>query len=200
MIVIRISILFQPHVERVGRTIQGLIYKFITANMTYRFVDKLQEFVNTYNRRKHRSIGLSPNDAELRENHVSVRLKQEKYYSKIKPTKNIKFKVGDLVRIARLRPKFGRSYDRHAQEEIFRVTNINSKFPRVLYEVSTIDTNEKIIGSFYQEEMTLVINQDTYIIEKVLKEKNGKVFVKWQGYDKPSWIPKTNLTQIKDVQ
>ena len=195
-----IFILFQPHVERVGRTLQGLIYKFITANMTYRFVDKLQQFVNTYNRRKHRSTGLSPNDAELKENHVSVRLKHEKYYRKIKPTKKIKFKLGDLVRISRLRPKFGRSYDMNAKEEIFRVTGINSKFPRVLYEVSAIDSDEKISGAFYQEELTLIINQDTYIIEKVLKEKNGKVFVKWQGYDKPSWIPKKNLTHIKDVQ
>ena len=29
-----------PHVERVGLTLQNLIYKYICANMSYRFIDK----------------------------------------------------------------------------------------------------------------------------------------------------------------
>ena len=38
-------------------------------------------------------------------------------------------------------------------------------------------------------------DSDVYEIEKVLKEKKGKIFVKWKGYNDPSWISKKDLTR-----
>ena len=63
-------------------------------------------------------------------------------------------------------------------------------------------TFKSIIGKFYQEELTLVKNQDEYLIEKVLKKKGKKIFVKWQGYgpEHNSWINSDSLTSIKDIQ
>ena len=191
-----------PHVERVGLTLQNLIYKYICANMSYRFIDKLQLLVKTYNSRKHRSTGLTPNEGELPENHMHIREMHEQYYSKISPTKHIRFKAGDLVRIARLETKFGRGYDKKTPEEIFRVSKVIKKFPRVLYQITSLDKSEEIIGSFYQEQLTKVSEPDSYIIEKVLKEnkRTGKLLVKWLGYKEPSWINKQDITAIKDIQ
>ena len=191
-----------PHVERVGLTLQSLIYKHITSNMSYRFIDVLPQLVNTYNSRHHRSIGLSPNDGELPENHEHIKLMHEKYYSKIKPTKKHRFQVGDLVRIAKLESKFGRGYDKKAPEEIFRVNKVITKFPRVLYQITSLDSKETIIGSFYQEQLTKVVEPDSFIVEKVLKEdkKKGRLLVKWLGYMEPSWISKKDVTTIKDIQ
>ena len=188
-----------PHVERVQSTLQNLIYKYITSTMSFRFVHKLQNFVETYNNRKHRMTQLTPNEGELPRNQEHIRLMHQKYYNSIKPTKVIRFKVGDLVRIARLKPKFGRGYDKTSPEEIYKITRVMTTFPRVLFKISTLD-GENVIGSFYQEQLTRVIDQDEYIIEKVIRKRKGEALVKFLGYDKPEWISQANLTTIKDMQ
>ena len=122
----------------------------------------------------------------------------EDYYNKVKPTKRVRFKVGMLVRIARLEPKFGRGYDKKSPEEIYRIRKVITKFPRVLYELSTMDGKEDILGTFYQEQLTRVIGQEEFVIEKVIKKNKGKVLVKFLGYNEPEWIPAKNITSIKE--
>ena len=51
-------------VERFNRSLKRLVYNFMTENETNRYVDNLQNLVDTYNDRKHRIIGMSPRDAE----------------------------------------------------------------------------------------------------------------------------------------
>ena len=41
---------------------------------------------------------------------------------------------------------------------------------------------EKIIGTFYEKELQKT-NQKEFRIEKVLKRKGDKLYVKWKGYD-----------------
>ena len=47
---------------------------------------------------------------ELEEN-AALSAMHEKYYQKIKPTKKIRFNIGDYVWIARLKLMFGRGHD-----------------------------------------------------------------------------------------
>ena len=82
----------------------------------------------------------------------------------------IKFKVNDRVRIARTKPKFGRGYDKKTPEEIYKIVRVIKKISRVLYKIETLD-GEEVIGSFYQEQLTKVLNQDRYIVEKILNKK-----------------------------
>ena len=53
---------------------------------------------------------------------------------------------------------------------------------------------EEITGSFYEKELQKT-SQEKFRIEKVLKRKGGKLYVKWKGYDSPfnSWIHKKDL-------
>ena len=53
---------------------------------------------------------------------------------------------------------------------------------------------EKITGIFYGKELQKT-SQETFRIEKVLKRKGDKFYVKWKGYDNSfnSWINKKDL-------
>ena len=42
--------------------------------------------------------------------------------------------------------------------------------------------DEPIFGSFYEKELQKP-NQEKFRIEKVLKRKGDKLYVKWKGYD-----------------
>lgn len=52
-----------------------------------------------------------------------------------------------------------------------------------------------IQGGFYELELIKAKNKDVYLVEKILKTKENKVFVKWLGFPSShnSWINKTNL-------
>ena len=60
--------------------------------------------------------------------------------------------------------------------------------------------NDEIIkGQFYEKELQLTKNTTgEYIIEKILKTNNDKIFVKWRGYDNSfnSWINENTVTKI----
>ena len=53
---------------------------------------------------------------------------------------------------------------------------------------------EEITGTFYEKELHKT-NQKEIRIEKVIKRKGDKLYVKWKGYDNSfsSWIDKQDL-------
>ena len=82
-------------------------------------------------------------------------------------------------------------------EEIYKVVKVIKKFPRVLYQIATLDRQDEVIDSFYQEQMTKAVDQDKFTIEKVLKFTPKKAYVKFLGYDKPEWILRKILQLLK---
>ena len=62
-------------VERFNRTIKSRIYTYMTAKATNRWVDVLQEMMQSYNHSRHRIIGMAPADVRKRdEDRLWVRL------------------------------------------------------------------------------------------------------------------------------
>ena len=61
------------------------------------------------------------------------------------------------------------------------------------YIISDLN-GEKIVGSFYEKELQKT-NQKESRIEKVIKRKGNKLYVKWKGYNNSfnSWIDKKDL-------
>ena len=61
------------------------------------------------------------------------------------------------------------------------------------YTISDLN-GEQIAGSFYEKELQKT-NQEKFRIEKVLKRKDDKLYVKWKGYDNSFniWINKKEL-------
>ena len=94
--------------------------------------------------------------------------------------KNPKFKVGDYVRISKYKNIFTKGYTPNWSEEVFVINTIKSIVP-CTYAISDLN-GEKIAGSFYEKELQKT-NLKEFRIEKVLKRKGDKLYVKWKGYD-----------------
>ena len=79
-------------------------------------------------------------------------------------------------------------------EEVFVVSKIKNTAPwtYVIVELNS----EKLVGSFYEKELQKS-SQEKFRIEKILKRKGDKSYVKWKVYDDSfnSWINKKHLIQ-----
>ena len=78
------------------------------------------------------------------------------------------------------------------QRKFFFVSKINNT---VLWTYVISDMNgEDITGSFYEKELQST-NQQIFRIEKIIKRKGNKLYVKWKGYDDSfnSWINKKDV-------
>jgi hypothetical protein len=205
------SSIHAAYIERFNRSLQGLIYKFMTENETYRFISQASKLdgsdvktfsriLETYNNRRHRMIGTTPLLAETDENrHQDIALRMAKYHEKIKPKKQ-NYKIGDTVRIAIQKGKFARGYKEQSNLEIFRIYDVKKSTKIPMYFLETYDKSEKIKGGFYEFELTKV-NSDVFRIEKILKtRKCGGItqhFVRWKGFNPSydSWINADDVTK-----
>ena len=186
-------------VERVIRTLKTRMWRYFTAKKTMRYIDILQDLVDSYNRSKHRSIQKKPiNVTQKNEREVWHTLYGER--EKEGPVK-YKFEVGDQVRISKMKRRFEKGYLPNFSKEIFTVSQQIPRHPPV-YKLKDYD-QEELSGTFYNEKLQKVIKEDdVYEVEKVLKTcgkgKNKEVLVKWLGYPAKfnSWIP---ASEVKDI-
>ena len=75
---------------------------------------------------------------------------------------------------------FSKGYTQNCLEELFVVIEIKNTVPRT-YVISDLN-GEPIIGRFYEKELQNT-SQEKFRIEKVLKRKGDKLYVKWKGHD-----------------
>ena len=157
--------------ERFIRTIKNKIYKHMTSISKNVYIDKLDDIVNEYNNTKHRTTKMKPID-----------VKDNTYvdFGKEVNDNDPKFKVGDRVRISKYKNIFSKGYTPNWSEEVFVIKKIKNT---VLWAYVIHDLNrEEIAGTFYEKELQK-IDQQEFRIEKVIKKKNDKLYVKWKGYD-----------------
>lgn len=104
-----------------------------------------------------------------------------------------KFKVGDFVRISKYKHVFSKGFTPNWTTEIFKIRRVQQTYPYT-YLLIDLDGHD-INGSFYTEELQHVKDPKMYLVERVIKEKDDNVYVKWLGMDSShnSWIKKTNL-------
>ena len=175
--------------ERLNRTIKEKMFRYFTHKSTLRYVDILQDLMNSYNNTFHRSIKMAPNDVNTFNEHVVFRTL---YKPKTLPRKFI-FKVGDKVRISEARQPFQKGYLPHWTEEIFTIYKQHRTDPQT-YEIK--DYNGEVLkGKFYVEELQKVDKKDDiFKVEKVMRTRKrlGKTeyLVKWRGYPEKfnSWV------------
>ena len=77
-------------------------------------------------------------------------------------------------------------------ENFFFITKIKNRVPWT-YVINDLN-GEEIIDTFYEKELQ-GINQQEFRIEKVIKRKGDKLYVKWKGYNNSfnSWIDKKDI-------
>ena len=113
-------------------------------------------------------------------------------FKKIVNDKNSKSKVGDHVRISKCKNIFAKGYTPNSSEEVFVIKKVKNTVPWT-YVVNDLK-GEEIIGTFYEKELKKT-NQKGFRIEKAIKRKGDKLYVKWKGYDSSSnsWIDKKKI-------
>ena len=111
-----------------------------------------------------------------------VDVKDNKYidFKKEVNDKDPKFKVGDHVRTSKYKNIFARGCTPNWSEEVFVVSKIKNTVPGT-HGINDLN-GEEIIGTFYEKELQKT-NQKEFRIEKVIKRKGDKLYVKWKGYD-----------------
>ena len=169
--------------ERFIRTLKNKIYKYMTAISKNVYINKLDDIVKEYNNTYHTTIKMKPVDV-IDNTYTDF----EKEFN----DKNPKFKVGDHVRISKYKNIFAKGYMPHWSEEIFIIKKIKNTVPWT-YVINDLNGKE-IIGTFYENELQGT-NQQKFRIEKVLKKRGDKLYVKWKGYDNSfnSWIDKKDI-------
>ena len=102
--------------------------------------------------------------------------------------------VNDHFRTSKYKNIFAKRCAPNWSEGIFVVKKVKSTVPWT-YVISDLN-GEEIIGSFYKKELQKT-NQKEFRIEKILKTKGKKLYVKWKGYKNSfnSWTDKNNLTK-----
>jgi transposase InsO family protein len=186
-------------VERLIRTLKTRMWRYFTAKKTMRYIDMLPDLVHSYNHSVHRSIKTKPADVTV-ENEQKV---WHTLYDSHDVVKNVKFKfkVGETVRISKIKRQFSKGYLPNFSKEIFTISKQIPRDPPV-YKLKDYD-GEELKGTFYDKELQKVIKQDdVYEIEKVLKKRgrgnNVQYLVKWSGYPNKfnSWVPASEINNI----
>ena len=169
--------------ERFIKILKNKIYKYMTSISKNVYIDKLDDIIKKYNNTYHTPIKMK-----------LVDVKDNTYIDFIKEVndKDPKFKIGDQVRISKYKNIFAKGYMPNWSEEIFIIKKIKNTVP---WRYVLNDLNgEEIIGRFYENELQKT-KQNEFRIEKVIKRKGDKLYVKWNGYDNSfnSWIDKKDI-------
>ena len=135
------------------------------------YIDKLDEIVNEYNNRYHRTIKMKPVDVK---DNIYIDFKNEVN------DKNPKFKVGDHVRLSKYKNIFAKGYTPSQSEDVFVIKKVKNIVPWT-YVITDLN-GEEITGTFYEKELHRT-NQQEFRIEKVIRGKRDKLHVMWKGYD-----------------
>ena len=169
--------------ERFIRTLKSKMYKYMNSISKNVYIDKLNAIVNKYNNTYHATIKMKPIDVK---DNTYINTNKEINY------KDPKFKVGDYVRNSKYKNIFAKGYMPNWSEEVFVVDKIKNTVPWT-YVINDLN-GEEITGTFYENELQKT-NQKEFRIEKVIKRKGDKLYVKWKGYDSSfnSWINKNYI-------
>jgi len=119
------------------------------------------------------------------------------------PSVEVKFHLGQHVRIIKGKIKFDKYSEQNFSTEIFQINKIIFKTQRPVYELENLNKTP-IDGLFYGEELTPVRNskRTVYQIDKILKQRRRRgileYLVSWRCYHSSfdCWVP---ASEVKDI-
>ena len=163
-----------PVVERFNLTLQRLLYKMMKHNNSYEWTKFIDSAMKIYLNRKHRTIKMTPLEAEKDENESIVRSTYWRRYKKAdKKKKQAKFSVGDSVRIFKERGTFHRGYMEDFTEEFFTVSKVLKNLPVPRYKLKEYN-GEELVGSFFEDELVRYEAPEFYQIDVIKTRGKGR--------------------------
>lgn len=184
-------------VERFNRTLKRKMWMQFNLQGTYRWLKMLPTLIDEYNGSKHRTIKMKPIDVnERNEQHLLDTVYNTKIIVPfIKRRKGNKFEKSDWVRISKYKSVFEKGYEPNWTTEVFQIRKIQKTYP-ITYLLKD-HTGEEIAGAFYAHELLKTKHPDIYLVEKIIKYRGNRIYVKWLGFDAKfnSWIDKKDLVK-----
>lgn len=180
-------------VERVIKTLKHKLYKCFSLNGSYKWIGKpLENVVSTYNNTIHRITKFKPNDVNNSNQSTVMRNIKKSQLTNFQ-SKISKLAVGDLVRISKYKSTFEKGYTPNWSTELFLIKKVNPTKP-ITYVIEDLHKHP-IKGTFYVQELQKTSCPNIYLIERILRKKGSKLFVKWLGLSNSenSWIEKRAL-------
>lgn len=186
-------------VERFNRTLKTKLWRYFTKHSTARYIDVLQDVVDSYNSAVHSTIKIAPRDVS---EHNVLQVWENAYKDKSQKSKGPRLKTGDYVRISREKTTFRKGYRSNWTEEIFIIEKVIRRTPTV-YVLKDLQ-NETIEGTFYEPELQKVVFSKfkKFKIDKILKTRGKgarkEVYVKWKGYSSKfnCYIPASSVEKL----
>ena len=200
-------------IERFNRTFKRLLVQIMTNNNSLRWIDFLPQALNIYHTRYHRSLQMSPIEADEEINHDKILRQNLKRYAKfdkkryLKNRKPPKFKKGQFVKLFRKKGAFTKGYAQNVTKEYFEIYYIDRKLSKDRYYLKDL-AGDKVIGSFYEEYLVQYeppAEGAEYKLDpnhKDFKRKNIRgvphIFVKWLGWPKKfnQWVPVNDVRHL----
>ena len=112
--------------ERFNRTLKERMWRRFTADNTRNWIDMLDDLVSKYNTSYHTTIRMRPVDASKREYETEVweNLFRDSDVQDETFKKSNKFKVGDTVRISRMKGIFEHGFLPNWSEQVYNIESI----------------------------------------------------------------------------
>ncbi|XP_066261340.1 uncharacterized protein [Euwallacea similis] len=163
------------------RTIKEKLFKYFSLSGSYKWIDVLSEIVKRYNEKKYSTTKMRPIDVN-KGNEKEI-LSTSYNHIKLHTTPK-KLAIKDFVRISKIKHAFEKDYLPNWITELFKI----------------IKSDRPIKSAFYEYDLQKTKHPDIYLVEKVLRRKGRKVYVKWLGFDKThnSWIDINNKFAVEE--
>ena len=113
-------------VERLKRTLKTRLWRYFTKHQTWRYIDVLQDLVQSYNNITNRSFGMAPSQVSA-QNQENVWQRLYGHDGKGVP----RLPVSDRVRVSKYNGKFEKGYAANWSEETFTIHEVHPSDPPV---------------------------------------------------------------------
>lgn len=146
-------------------TLKSRMWRYFTANGTYRYIDILENLVENYRQTKHSRTGIAP----AKVNRDNFKQAWRKLYGQEWPgyqrkdcgrnemaSKYRRYQIGDKVRVSRVKGPLDKGYLPNWTEETFTVVQRIDWDPPV-YKLKRDSDGALINGTYYSEEMLPVV-------------------------------------------
>jgi transposase InsO family protein len=184
--------------ERFNRTIKTKIANAIYTHDNERWIDRIDGYMEAYNNSVHKTIGMAPSD--VRPQHVLLLWRKMYGTSFDKHDKSTGIKVGDKVRLSRVKGVFEKGYFPNWTEEHYVVDSIrHGAGGKTQYYLVEID-GTPIKGAFNREEIQPITHNRYRVQVLRTRRRNGvkEYFVHWVGWHNKnnSWITEQQFAEL----
>ena len=137
-------------IERFNRTLKTRMWYKMGKHDSREWVSRLDKLLRKYNDTVHSATGMTPAKASHKVNQNALLELQKKKLERCK-FKEPKLKLGDTVRVSKIKQAFEKGYTANWSKELYTVIEISYTCP-VTYRIQTQE-GENVAGSWYEEEL-----------------------------------------------